>query len=87
MFEPLKFDCKFALICKFLISEDMIQILLMLKVLFAQYSEVEDHIFGASSGSEPSLFINNSLFSLGFEPVQDDFQHYFIWVTDKLIAL
>ena len=42
----------------FEIYEDMVQILLMLKVhvLFKQNSEVEDLFCGASSGSEPSLF-------------------------------
>ena len=45
----------------FEISEDMVQILLMLEVLFIQDSKVEDLFCGASPGSEPSLF-----FSLGF---------------------
>ena len=39
----------------FEISEDMVQILLMLEVLFTQDSKVEDLFCGASSGSEPSL--------------------------------
>ena len=50
----------------------MIQILLMLKVLFTQDSEVEDLFYAASPGSEPSLFFSNNLFSLGFESVQHD---------------
>ena len=29
-----------------------------------------------------NLFSNN-LFSLGFEPVQNDFQHDFTWMTDE----
>ena len=60
----------------------MVQILLMLKVLFIQGSEAEDLFCGASPNSEPSLFFSNNLFSLGFEPVQDDFQHDFTWITD-----
>ena len=56
----------------FEISEDMVQILLMLDVLFTQDSKVEDLFCGASSGSEPSLFISNYFFSLGFKPIQDD---------------
>ena len=60
-----------------LIYEDIVQILLVLKVLFTQDSEVEDLFFGVSLGSEPSLFFSNNLFSSGFEPVQDDFQHDF----------
>ena len=44
--------------------------LLMLTVLFTQDSEVEDHFFGASSGSELSLFFGDNRF--GYEPFQDD---------------
>ena len=40
-------------------------------------SEVEDLFCGASSGSEPSLFFSNYFFSLGFKPIQDNFQHDF----------
>ena len=47
----------------------MVQIMLMLKVLFTQVSEVRDTCSG-SSGSDPSLF-----FSFGSEPIQDDFQY------------
>ena len=39
-------------------------------------------ICGASSGSEPSLFFSNYFFSLGFEPIQGDFQHDFARMTD-----
>ena len=52
----------------------MVQILLMLEVLFTQDFKVEDLFCGASSGSEPSLFFSNYFFSLGFQPIQDDFQ-------------
>ena len=62
----------------FEIYEDMVQILLMLKVLFTQDSEVEYLFCGTSPGSEHSLF-----FSLGFEPLQDDSQHDFTWMTDE----
>ena len=61
----------------------MAQILLMLEVLLTQDSKVEDLFCGASSGSEPSLFFSNYLFSLGFNPLQDDFQHDFARMTDK----
>ena len=57
----------------FEINEDMVQILLMFEVLFTQDSKVEDLFCGASSGSEPSLFFSNYFFSLGFQPIQDDF--------------
>ena len=67
------------------IYEEMVQILLILKLLFTQDSEVEDVFCGASPGSEPSMFFSNNPFSLGFEPVQDDFQCTFTWlyVTDE----
>ena len=61
----------------FEIDEDMEQILLVLEVLFTQDSEVEDLFCGASSGSEPSLVFSNFFFSLGFKPIQDNFQHDF----------
>ena len=67
----------------FEINDDRVQILLVLEVLFTQDSEVEDLFCGASSGSEPSLFFSNYFFSLGFKPVQDNFQHDFAWMTDE----
>ena len=65
------------------INEDMVQILLTLKVLFTQDSKVEDLFCDASSGSEPSMFFSNYFFSLGFKPIQDDFQHDFARMTDE----
>ena len=61
----------------------MVQILLMLEVLFTQGSKVDDLFCGAPSGFEPSLFFSNYLFSLGFKPNQDDFQHEFARLTDE----
>ena len=69
--------------CFFEIFEDMVQILLVLKVLFTQDSEAEVLFCGTSPGSEPSLLFSNNLFSLGFEPVQYDSQHDFTWMTDE----
>ena len=54
----------------------------MLMVLFTHDSEVDDLLGGTSSGSEHTLFFSNDLFSLGFQPVQEDFQHDFILITD-----
>ena len=65
------------------ISEDMVQILLMLEVLFTQDSKVEDLFCGASYGFEPSLFFSNYFFSMGFKPIQDDFQHDFARMADE----
>ena len=57
----------------------MVYILLMLEEL----SEVEDLFLGAFSGSEPSLFFNNYLLSLGFKHIRDEFQHDIARVTDE----
>ena len=67
----------------FEINEDMVQILLMLEVLSTQDSKVKDLFCGASSGSEPNLFFSNYFFSLGFKPIQNDFQHDFARMTDE----
>ena len=61
----------------------MIQILLVLEVLFTQDSKVADLFCGASSGSEPSMSFSNYFFSLGFKPIQDNFQHDFARMTDE----
>ena len=61
----------------------MVQILLMLEVNFTQDSKVKDLFCGASPSSEPNLLSGNYLFSLGFKPIQDDFQHDFARITDE----
>ena len=67
----------------FEINEDMVEIRLMLEVLFTQDSKVEDLFCGSSSDSEPSLSFSNYFLSLGFKPIQDDFQHDFARMTDE----
>ena len=67
----------------FEINEDVVQMLLMLEVLLTKDSKVEDLFYGASSGSEPSLFFSNYFFGLGFKPIQDDFQHDFARMTNE----
>ena len=67
----------------FEINEDMVQSLRMLKVLFTKDSKAEDLFCGAFFGFDPSLFLSNCFFSLGFKPIQDDFQHDFARVTDE----
>ena len=64
----------------------MVQILLVLEVFFTQDSRVEDLFCGASPGSEPSLFFSNYLFSFGFKPIQDDFQHDFSRMTNEAVS-
>ena len=73
-----------AILCQrlFEIHEDMVQILLILAILFTQDSKIEDLFCGASSSSEPRLCFSNYIFSLGFKPIQDDFQHDFARMTD-----
>ena len=61
----------------------MVQILLMLQILFTQDSKVEDLFCGASSCSGPSLFFSNYFFSLGFKPIQDNFQYGFARMADE----
>ena len=56
----------------------------MLETLFTQDSKVEDLFCGAPSTAKPSLVFSNCLFSLGFKPIQDDFQHDFARVTDEV---
>ena len=48
------------------IYEDMVQILLMLKILFNQYSKVENMFCGTSSDSEPSCCSAFISAALGF---------------------
>ena len=67
----------------FKINEDMVQIMLMVEVPFTHNFKVQDLFYGASSGSEPNMLFSNYFFSLGFKPIQDDFQHDFARMTDE----
>ena len=58
----------------------------MLEVLFTQDSKVEDLFCGASSGSEPSLFFSNYLFSLGFKLIRMTDEAYSSAVQTHVIA-
>ena len=60
----------------FEINEDVIQILLIFKVLFTQDSKIQYLFCSASSGSDPSLFFSNYLLCLGSKAIQDNFQHF-----------
>ena len=61
----------------------MAQILLMFEVLCTQDSRNKYLLCGASCGSERCLFFSNYFFSLGFKPIQDNFQHDFARMTDE----
>ena len=65
------------------INEDIVQCLLMLKVLFTQDSEVEDLFYGASLSSKPSLFFSNNLFSLELSLVKMTFGMPLLGMIDK----
>ena len=67
----------------FEVNDVIVQVLPMLEVPFQQNSKVEDLFGGASSGSELSFSFSNYFFSLGFKPIQDDFQHDFARRTDE----
>ena len=60
-------------------SECMVQIQLTVEVLFTQDSDL---FYAAHSSLKLSLFFSSYLFGLGFNPVQDDFQHDFARITD-----
>ena len=63
------------------VKEDVIEVLLVLKVLLTQYPKVEDLLSCAASWSEACLFLSDDLFRL--QSVQQDFQHIFARVADE----
>ena len=69
--------------CFFEVDEDVIEVLLVLEVVLAQYPKVEDLLCCAASWSEASLFFSNDLFRLRLRSVQQDFQHNFARVADE----
>ena len=54
----------------------------MLEVFFTQCSKVEYLFCGVPFGSGPRLFFSIYLSSVGFKPIQDDFQQDFARMTD-----
>ena len=65
------------------VNEDVIEVLLVLEVLLAQYPKVEDLLCFAASWSEACLFLSDDLFRLRLQSVQQDFQHNFARVADE----
>ena len=65
------------------VNEDVIEVLLVLGVLLAQYPKVEDLLCCAASWSEGCLFLSDDLFRLRLQSVQQDFQHNFARVADE----
>ena len=64
------------------VYEDMVEILLVLKIFLTENSEVEDLLCGAPSRSEACLFFSDDL-RLWLQSVQCDLQHDFAQVTDE----
>ena len=62
---------------------DVVDVLLVLEVLLAQYPKVEDLLCCAASWSEACLFLSDDFFRLQLQSVQQDFQHTFAWVADE----
>ena len=62
---------------------DVVDVLLVLEVLLAQYPKVEDLLCCAASWSEACLFLSDDLFRLRLQSVQQDCQHNFAWVADE----
>ena len=69
--------------CLLEVNEDVIEVLLVLEVLLAQYPKVEDLLCCAVSWNEASLFLGNDLSCLRLQSVEQDFQHNFAWVADE----
>ena len=64
-------------------NEDVLEVLLVLEVLIAQYPKVADLLCCAASWSEACLFLSDDLFRLRLQSVQQDFQHNFARVADE----
>ena len=67
----------------FLISKDVVDVLLMLAEFLTQNSDVKDLFFGASSTTSASLVFGYDFLCLWFQSVQDDFQHHFAHMADE----
>ena len=65
------------------VYEDMVEVLLVLKIFLTEDSLVEDLLCGALACSEACMFFSDDLLCLWLQPIQYDFQNYFAWVTDE----
>ena len=59
------------------VYEDMVEILLVLKIFLTENAWVEDLLCGAPSCSETRLFVSNDLLHLWLKSVHYDLQHDF----------
>ena len=65
------------------VYEDMVAVLLVLKIFLTENAWVEDLLCGAPSCSEACLFFSDDLLRLWLQSVQYDLQHDNAWVTDE----
>ena len=65
------------------VNKDMVEIFLVLQVLFAEDSKVENLLYSTVSCSKAGLFFSDDVLCLWLASVKDDFQHDFIWVADE----
>ena len=65
------------------IYEDMVEVLLVLKIFLTEDSQVENLFCDAPSCSEACLFFSDDLLHLWLQSGQYDLQHDFAWVTDE----
>ena len=66
------------------VYESMVEVLLVLEIFLIWDSLVEDLLCGAPSCSEACLFISDGLLRLWLQPVQNNLQHDFAWVTEEV---
>ena len=64
------------------VYEDMVEVLLVLKIFLTEDSQVEDMLCGTPSCCEACLFFSDDLLHLWLQSVQHDPQHDLAWVTD-----
>lgn len=67
--------------------KDMVQIVLLFQVLLTQGIVFEDLFNGAPPGYEPSMYFGDYPFSWVFMPVQDDYPHYIVRTSMRLMFL
>ena len=65
------------------VYEDMVEVLLVLKIFLTDYSWVEDLLCGAPFCSEACLFFRDDILRLCLQSVQYDLRLDFAWVTDE----
>ena len=73
--------------CLLEVNKDMVEIFLVLQVLFAEDSKIENLLCSTVSCSKAGLFFSDDVLWLWLESVNDDLQHDFTWVADEADCL